>query len=252
METAPDDWWRTYFEGAATDVLRHAWAAHAPADAAKIEKVLALAAPSRVLDVPCGHGRIAIELAARGHVVTGLDFSASEIARARTAARERGLSLDFRVGDMRRDVPAGAFDAVACFGHSFGYFDDTDNLAFLRGVYQSLRPGGGLAMENAFCMESYLPRASEKPFWWNVDGTYLLQREAFDPERGRLNIEQTYVTPGAGAADTRHISCRVYTYRELAEMMRACGFDEVRGLNAEGDAPFRIGGHLLLVAKRRP
>ena len=252
MERAPDDWWRTYFEGAATEVFRHAFAAKASADAATIEKVLALTSPSRVVDVPCGHGRIAIELAARGHTVTGLAFSASEVTLARSAARERGLEVDFRLGDMRCDIPRGAFDAAVCFGHSFGYFDhDDDHVAFLRGVHQALRPGGGFAMENAFCMESYLPRASEKPFWSEVGRFYLLQRETFDPERGRVDIEQTYFTPETGGVDVRRISCRLYTYREIVLLLRSCGFEDVRGLDAAGDAPFRVGGHLLLVAKRR-
>ncbi|HEY2514700.1 MAG TPA: class I SAM-dependent methyltransferase [Polyangiaceae bacterium] len=251
MERAPDDWWRTYFEGAATEVFRRVFAAKAPADAATIEKVLALTSPCRVLDVPCGHGRIAIELAARGHTVTGLDFSSSEIARAQGTARERGLEVDFRLGDMRRDIPPGAFDAAACFGHSFGYFDDDDdNLGFLRAVYGALRPGGGFAMENAFCMESYLPRASERPSWSRVDQFYLLQRETFDPERGRLDIEHTYVTPETGGVDVRRVSCRMYTYREIVSLLRSSGFEDVRGLDAAGDAPFRVGGHLLIVARR--
>ena len=106
METAPSDWWRTYFDGAANDVFRHLMAARASTDAARFEKVLALSPHSKILDVPCGHGRIAIELAARGHVVTGLDLSADEIARAKATARERNVEVDFQVGDMRSDVNA--------------------------------------------------------------------------------------------------------------------------------------------------
>jgi cyclopropane fatty-acyl-phospholipid synthase-like methyltransferase len=252
METAPSDWWKTYFEGAPNHVFRHVMAASAPADAARIEKVLALPPQSKVLDVPCGHGRIAIELAARGHVVTGLDFSSEEIAHAKATARERGVQVDFRIGDMRSAVPANAFDATACFGHSFGYFDDDDNVAFLRSLHQSLRPGGRFAMETAFCLESYLPRYSERarPFWTKTGETYLLQHETFDHERGRMNIEQTYFAAKAGVVETKRLSCRMYTYRELVTLMRSCGFEGVRGLDGSGDEPFRVGGHLLLVGRR--
>jgi SAM-dependent methyltransferase len=250
METAPSEWWKTYFEGAANDVFRHAMAERASADAARIERVLALPPHSQVLDVPCGHGRIAIELAARGHVVTGLDLSPEEIARAKATARERNVQVDYRIGDMRADVPAGAFDATACFGHSFGYFDDDDNAAFLRSLHRSLRPGGGFAMETDFCLESYLPRFSDRPFWTKAGETYLLQRETFDPERGRMNIEQTYLAPKGGVVETKRLSCRVYAYRELIALMRSCGFEDVRGLDGSGDAPFRVGGHLLLVGRR--
>jgi SAM-dependent methyltransferase len=253
METAPSDWWKTYFDGAANDVFRHLMAARAPSDAARIEKVLALPPRSKILDAPCGHGRIAIELAARGHLVTGLDLSADEIARAKATARERDVEVDFRVGDMRADVPAGAFDAAACFGHSFGYFDDDeDNAAFLRSLHRSLCPGGGFAMETDFCLESSLPRFSERarPYWTKVGETYFLQRETFDHERGRMNIEQTYLSPNAGSVETERLSCRMYGYRELVALMRSCGFEDVRGLDGAGDAPFRLGGHLLLVGRR--
>jgi SAM-dependent methyltransferase len=253
METAPSDWWKTYFEGAANDVYRHAMAASAAADAERIERVLALAPHSDILDVPCGHGRVAIELAARGHVVTGLDFSSQEIAHANAMARERGVQVDFRIGDMRSDVPADAFDATACLGHSFGYFDhDDDNAAVLRSLHRSLRPGGRFAMETAFCLESYLPRFSERArsFWTKFGETYLLQRETFDHERGRMDAEQTYFAPKTGVVETRRLSCRMYAYRELVALMRSCGFEDVRGLDGTGDAPFRVGGPLLLVARR--
>jgi cyclopropane fatty-acyl-phospholipid synthase-like methyltransferase len=252
METAPDDWWKTYFGGAANDFFRQSMAARAPADAARIEKVLALPPHSKILDVPCGHGRIAIELAARGHVVTGLDLSRDEIARAKATARDRNVQVDFRIGDMRSDVPAGPFDAAACVGHSFGYFDDDDdNVSFLRSLHGCLRPDGRLAMETDFCLESYLPRFSERarPFWWKAGETYLLQREMFDHERGRMNIEQIYVAPETGVLETKRLSCRMYAYRELVALLRSCGFEDVRGLDAD-DEPFRPGEHLLLVGRR--
>jgi SAM-dependent methyltransferase len=250
MGTAPGDWWTTYFTGAANDVFRHAMASRASADAVRIERVLALAPLSKILDVPCGHGRIAIELAARGHAVTGLDLAAEEIAYAKATARERSVHVDFRIGDMRSDVPAGNFDAAVCFGHSFGYFDDNDNAAFLRSLQRSLRPGGGFAMETDFCLESYLPRFSEKPFWAKIGETYLLQRETLDFERGRMNIEQTYLAPTGGVVETKRLSCRMYAYRELVALVRSCGFEDVRGLDGSGDESFRLGGHLLLVSRR--
>src|ERR1700679_1481753 len=99
MDLAPTDWWKTYFHGPTNEVFRRVMAPRAAADAEKIERILALPAGSKVLDVPCGHGRIAIELAAHGHVVTGIDLAAEEIARARQTALERSVTVDFRIGD---------------------------------------------------------------------------------------------------------------------------------------------------------
>jgi len=47
-------------------------------------------APGRALDLACGEGRNALWLAAQGWQATGIDFSATALARGRAAAAERG------------------------------------------------------------------------------------------------------------------------------------------------------------------
>ncbi|WP_322796099.1 class I SAM-dependent methyltransferase [Tepidiforma sp.] len=51
-----------------------------------------------VLEVGCGTGRIAVELAAAGHEVTGIDPSPAMLARARRRAEERGVAVHFIEG----------------------------------------------------------------------------------------------------------------------------------------------------------
>ncbi len=251
VQTSAGDWWKTYFQGAASEFTRRVRAPQTPADAARIERVLALAPGSKVLDVPCGHGRIAIELAARGHHVTGIDLAGGELALAQRTAQERGVEVDWRAGDMRVDLPAGSFDATVCLGHSFGYFTDDEDAAFLRGARASLRSGGAFALETGFCAESYLPRIAElsRPQWAKAGDIYLLHRESYDPTSARVNIEQTFVVPGTTAVETKRLSCRLYTYRELVGALHACGFEDVRALNAAGEGPFAVGGPLLLVGR---
>ncbi|MCB0125992.1 MAG: class I SAM-dependent methyltransferase [Caldilineaceae bacterium] len=47
-----------------------------------MEQELDIASGGRILDVGCGTGRHAVELARRGYQVTGLDFSAGMLAEA--------------------------------------------------------------------------------------------------------------------------------------------------------------------------
>lgn len=69
--------------------------------------------PGRVVDVACGEGRNAIWLAKKGWSVTGADFSAVAIERARTLAAEAGVEVDWRVDDATTWQPdEGMFDAV--------------------------------------------------------------------------------------------------------------------------------------------
>ncbi len=56
---------------------------HSDADTAEILGLLDLPPGSRILDAPCGHGRIARRLAAAGMVVTGVDLTPAYLEQAR-------------------------------------------------------------------------------------------------------------------------------------------------------------------------
>jgi ubiquinone/menaquinone biosynthesis C-methylase UbiE len=81
------------------------------------DRILDLVVPSRgtldALDVGCGTGFLTLELAARGHRVTGVDFAPAMIAEARRKAAERGASVRFEEGDAEQlPYSAGSFDLV--------------------------------------------------------------------------------------------------------------------------------------------
>jgi ubiquinone/menaquinone biosynthesis C-methylase UbiE len=71
---------------------------------------LALEPGAKILDLCCGHGRHAIELARRGLTVTGQDLSAAALARARENARQDAVEVRWVQADMRQ-IPDGEFDA---------------------------------------------------------------------------------------------------------------------------------------------
>jgi len=54
------------------------------------------------LDVGCGTGFLALELAARGHQVVGVDFASAMIEEARRKAAARGLSVRFEEADAEQ------------------------------------------------------------------------------------------------------------------------------------------------------
>src|SRR5215472_12625802 len=95
-----------------------------------------------VLDLACGHGDMAGQLAARGCQVTGLDSSAVFLDRARADAAAAGLSVEYVAGDMREIPWRGRFDRVVNWSTAFGYFDDTANRGVLDGIAGARRPAG--------------------------------------------------------------------------------------------------------------
>src|ERR1700676_826064 len=71
------------------------------AEAAIVWELLRLTEGCHVLDLACGHGRIANRLARRGAVVTGMDATPMFLDLGRQDASRTGVSVDYVEGDIR-------------------------------------------------------------------------------------------------------------------------------------------------------
>src|SRR5215468_406634 len=75
-----------------------------------LDLVLAGRGPLDALDVGCGTGFLCLELAARGHRVTGVDLALAMLAEARRKAAERGVPIRLEEADAEAlPFPRGAF-----------------------------------------------------------------------------------------------------------------------------------------------
>lgn len=83
----------------------------------------------RLLDVACGQGRVARELAARGARVTGLDISAKLLAKARALEAGQPLGISYVHADAaaHRVLEGQAFDGAVC-NYGLTDIDDLDGL----------------------------------------------------------------------------------------------------------------------------
>jgi SAM-dependent methyltransferase len=100
----------------------------------------------RWLDLACGTGAVAELAAAGGASVTGIDLAPALIETARERAADRGLEIDYRVGDCEDlQVPDAAFDAVSS---TCGVMFAPDHEATARELARVTRPGGRIALGN--------------------------------------------------------------------------------------------------------
>lgn len=245
---APTDWWRTFFSGLAVDFWQAVIPETATADdVAFLWKHLGLSGGSRVLDVPCGAGRLTWPLAARGCSLTGVDFSPECLAAA--AAGGAG-SARFRQADMR-DLPwQGEFDAAFCFGNSFGYLDDAGNEAFLEAVARTLRPGGRFALDYGQTAESVLPRLEPRQEA-DLAGFHFSEDTRYDPVSGR--IENLFTFSRDGRTESKLASQRVYMLSELVRLLTNAGFEVGRFYGSPREEPFGPASpRLLIVGEKRP
>ncbi len=124
-----------------------------------------LAAGSRILDLACGTGRHTVELAKRGYKVTGLDYSAGFITKAKKAAKLASVEATFLQGDMRSMNYKNKFDAIVNLFTSFGYFaSDLDHGLVLKNIARALKNKGLFLIDlnNATRLLTYLTSFEQK------------------------------------------------------------------------------------------
>jgi SAM-dependent methyltransferase len=246
---AAGDWAKGFFTGAGLEVVRDPERENtAGLEAEWIQQVLRLRPGDRVLDVPCGSGRIAIQLATAGIRVTGIDRSAPLLREARRRGRDLKASPVYQQGDMRRLDQPPRFEAAINWWGSFGYFSDQENEAVVRGMAAALRPGGRLLID--------MPNREQVRRWalgrHEIDWTGVRIRHdvAWNPKTQRIEGEWLLVHRGR----TRRLwsSIRLYTPSQLRELAVRAGLTRVRLFGDWTGAPYTRGSLRCVLLARKP
>jgi 2-polyprenyl-3-methyl-5-hydroxy-6-metoxy-1,4-benzoquinol methylase len=243
------EWWEDFFSGLWLDAQRQTKTnEQTRLEADFIAKVLQLAPRSKVLDVPCGEGRHSIEMAARGHQVTGVDITQDFLDDAKRKVAELKLEIAWEHRDMR-DLPwREVFDGVYCFWGSFGYFDNNGNEDFIRAVSRVLKPGARLLLDTHIT-ETLLPKLFQGRGWKRVGNITVLEDRKYDHCLGQTNTEWTLLQ--GSKVFKKSTSIRLYTYRELCLLLERSGFANFGGYGSLSSEPFRLGSpRLYLVATK--
>jgi len=243
------NWWENFFHGVALDFWRAAISdEQTRAEADFIQKHLQLSPEAKVLDVPSGNGRLSVELAKRGFMLTGLDIAAEFVEEAKQKSAEAGLNIDWHHREMR-DLPWTAeFDGAFCFGNSFGYLNDEENVDFLQALSQTVKPGARFILEAPAIAELILPNFQPQRSI-ELAGITTTIESRYDHKLGRMFNDFAFVRNGI--EDKRASSQRIYTYKELIELLEKAGFETIAAHGSLDDEPFKLGAHRLLLISEK-
>ncbi|MCT9095506.1 bifunctional 2-polyprenyl-6-hydroxyphenol methylase/3-demethylubiquinol 3-O-methyltransferase UbiG [Haloarchaeobius sp. HME9146] len=204
--------------------------------AEQVEQLLALVGehgvvPETALDVACGIGRHAVELADAGVSVRGVDISPHyvETARERAADADVADRATFEVGDMRDlGTVEGEYDLVTNMWTAFGYFDEDTNEAVAAGLHETVADDGVLVMElvnKEATMANY-----RNSFAGRDDDLLHVEETEYTPATGRMETTLTLFEEQAEGYD--HVGevswdLRLYAPSELRRLLERAGFSEV-------------------------
>jgi SAM-dependent methyltransferase len=247
------DWFKEFFGPSYIDAVASASAtneAQTLREISLIQKYLNCGEATHILDVCCGHGRHALELARRSCRVVGIDIDEEALRTLSRQAEAEGLQIGVHRTDVRDLALHEQFHITLCMLNSFGYFCDELNQAVLGNMAKSLLPGGTLILDlpnrERIFHDVRFARWEETTTGLLVLGTYCM-----DLWSGRLKGMQHRVYPD-GNRLSKAFSLRVYSLVEMVSMLRRVGMDLA---NAWGDfdcSPYSIDSpRMILVARRK-
>jgi len=183
-------WYRTWFaDELYMDLYAHRDGSEARQAVDLFESVTGAAvADRRVLDLACGSGRHAFELARRGHRVAAADLSPTLLTAARRKTRRHAERVALVRSDMRRlPFRSASFGAVLQLFTAFGYFrTDEENASVIGQVRGVLAPGGWYMLDflNSAQLRGQLVPDSEQ----HIGGAQVLQERRIRDDRVEKRI----------------------------------------------------------------
>ncbi|HLK36237.1 MAG TPA: methyltransferase domain-containing protein [Polyangiaceae bacterium] len=186
-----------------------------------MEDALGIERGGALLDLACGTGRHAIELARRGYEVVGFDLSLAMLARAGEEAQDRGTKINFVQGDMREMAFEEQFDGVYSWNTSFGYFEEDKNAQVVDRVHRALKSGGLFLLD--VVNRDFLVRQSPSLAWFEGDGCVCMDEMAIDFISSRMRVKRTMMLDDGRTREVEY-SMRVYSLHELGRILHEHGF----------------------------
>ena len=196
---------------------------------------LGLQPGQRVLDMTCGPGLYAVELAQRGCQVLGIDFSPAAIAYAVALAESGGVSERCRF--VEQDVTAWQndgtlYDAALFLYGQLAVFPREQAQQLLQTIAQALRPGGRLCVE--LLNQDKVDKQGSA--WWFTDdqglwgnAPFLHLGERFWDEASRASMERFQILHlETGQFDEIILCDQTYAVVEIEQMMRQAGFASIQ------------------------
>ncbi len=241
-----ENWWSHFFingwDAVQTDARPEAITQK---EIAMIDGIAKAHGCKKILDAPCGEGRITLELAKKGYLMEGIDFNPAAIRKAIQKKEKHNIIAKFKQEDMLAMEYENEFDMLLCWYSSFGYFGDADNEKFVAAAAKALKKGACFLLD-LHPLDSFLPRFSPHAIH-RFKEVIVLEERTFDHENSRVNTTWTFQKDGH--FKSHKSSIRLYSYAELSQLLKKHGFSEIKGFGSYDGEIFQFKKAKRLIMK---
>lgn len=211
-------------------------------------------APANILDLGCGPGLYAAELARLGHVVHGIDFSPASIEYAVNHAPP---GCAYTLGDIRTTGFGAGYDLAMLIFGEFNVFQPEDAALILRKAHAALKPGGRLLLECS-TFDSIYDTGNQPSMWYTAesglfaDGPHLCLMESAWDDAARAATERYFIVdPATGGVTGYASSSQAYEEANYRQALRAAGFIHIQFFpSLTGKDPNPPDGLQVIVAEK--
>jgi 2-polyprenyl-3-methyl-5-hydroxy-6-metoxy-1,4-benzoquinol methylase len=225
-------WYEEFFENYANRYDQEPFTKGTAGEVDFFEQEIRFNKKSAILDIGCGTGRHAIELASRGYLVTAVDLSEAQLTRARNKAAEAQVKVQFRKADARALQYRHRFDLVIMMCEGAFPLMETDemNFAILKNAARALKKKGKFIFTT---LNGLFPLFhSVKDFINQHEGQEVHKTDTFDLLTFRDYSEYEQVDDD-GNRKTLKCNERYYVPSEITWLLKSLGFCKVDILGAE-------------------
>lgn len=224
-------WYKELFEEMGIEYEDYPFTQNTENEVAWMVKEYLTSTEMKIIDVGCGTGRHAINLATKGYKnITAIDLSPSMIGAAKKVAKEKKVRVDFRVCDARELPFKNAFDAAICLCEgAFGLLEnDTENYKVLKAVHRSLKKDGIFILTTL----------------------NIFRDDKFDPMTCRIETEME-ITRKDGQKKILKCSDRSYSFPELKWVLEQYGFEVLLGADPFSKEPIKYGAMEFMIVSKK-